>query len=245
MPRPAELSCASVRDRIDPWLDGDLDGRNEALVRVHLDDCAACREELRLARKLRHALKSGLPTLTCPPRVSAEVLRQARAEVQARTDLDTGAETRTPREASPAALGWWTRLHDWLAVRPVASPVASWAAVAALLLIVAAVPFVVRSVLSPEQTDRAGTSAQAVQAPEPPAPATQSAESSPEYTPEQIAQAERQARLVLAAVAQVSRGAGRAVQDQVFDQALMRPARRAVESLEQLDATPDRQRRQP
>ena len=99
---------------------------------------------------------------------------------------------------------------------------------------VAAVPFVVRTVLTPEGADRAGGPRQAVQTPERPTPSGRAGELPPEYTPEQVARAERQARLVLAAVAQVSRGAGRAVQDQVFEQALMRPARHAVESLERV-----------
>jgi|GEM_PF-1490948 len=242
MPLPAELSCDSVRDRLDPLLDGDLGQIDEAAVRQHLDACAACREELQLAHKLRDALRSGLPALTCPPAVTAEVLRVAREEA-----LGAPAQRRTsaPVAARPA---WWDRLHAWLAVRPAASPVASWVAVAALLLIVAAVPFIVRTVLSPE---RSGSATQATQTTRPalPAPSTGStgspAAESPEYTPEQIARAERQARLVLAAVAQVSRGAGRTVRDQVFEQALMRPARHAVESLEQIDAPADRQRRQP
>jgi hypothetical protein len=127
--------------------------------------------------------------------------------------------------------------------------VASWAAVAALLLVVAAVPFVVRNLLAPEGSGRTAGPRQAVQAPERPTPP----ERAGEYTPEQVAQAERQARLVLATVAQVSRGAGRALQDQVFEQAVMRPARRAVESLEQIPgatgrtdrAGSDRERRHP
>jgi len=256
MPRPAELQCTSVRDRIDPWLDGDLGAREEAAVRLHLDGCAACREELQLARKLRQALRSGLPTLTCPPRVTEEVLRRARAEapVQAHTvGVDGRTDDLRPVAAGPGWSGWWQRLHDWLVVRPAASPVASWAAVAALLLVVAAVPFVVRTVLTPEGSGRAESPRQAVQTPGRPAPADQAGVATAEYTPEQVARAERQARLVLATVAQVSRGAGRAVQDQVFEQALMRPARRAVESLEQIPgatgpaerAGTGRERRQP
>ena len=221
MPRPAELQCTWVRERIDPWLDGDLGGGDESLIRRHLDDCAACREELRLARDLRRALRSGLPTLACPPRVTEEVLRRARADVKAANDA------RSPETAaadSPWRVGW-RRLHDWLTVRPAASPVTSWAAVAALLLLVAAVPWVVHTVLSPEGAGRTVGPQQAVQAPDHPVPALtpSGGDAATEYTPEQIAQAERQARLVLAAVAQVSRGAGRAVQDQVFEQGLMRP----------------------
>ncbi len=223
MPRPAELPCASVRDRIDPWLDGDLDPRDEIRVRRHLDDCAACREELRLARNLRQALRSGLPTLACPPEVTAEVMRRVQ------TDQAGQADQETTRQVESGA-GWWRRLLDALTVRPTASPIGAWAAVAALLLVVAAVPLIVHTVLAPEarQAPR-----QAVQSPDRPTPAVET-----DYTPEQIAQAERQARLVLAAVAEVSRGAGHTVQERVFDQAVMRPARRAVASLER---APERQ----
>jgi len=248
MPRPAELSCTAIRDRIDPWLDGDLDARTEAGVRRHLDDCAACREELRLAQSLRQALRSGLPTLTCPPRVTEEVLRRARAEAAPQSEPATAHRGPERIGTAGSGPGWWQRLHDWLTVRPAASPVATWAAVAALLLVVAAVPFIVRTLLAPIDSGRAGSTRQAIQTPREPSSAA--AGSAAEYTPQQIAQAERQARLVLAAVAQVSRGAGQAVQDQVFAQGLMRPARHAVESLEQADASPDRapadrERRQP
>jgi hypothetical protein len=53
--------------------------------------------------------------------------------------------------------------------------------------------------------------------------------------------------MVLAAVAAVGRDAGRAVQDQVLEDALRRPARQAVRGLRAMQGVPepDTERRQP
>jgi len=214
MPRPAETTCPAVRDRLDPLLDGDLARAEESRLHAHLEGCPACREELRLARDLRRALRDGLPTLECPPEVSARVLAIARDEV-ARGGAHRATDRTDRRE--PLAERLWT----WLTGGGLGHlrPAATLAAVAALLLLLVAVPLALREVLFPGPGP--GQTAPEV--------ATGSA---PEYTDEEIAQAERQARLVLAAVAQVGRGAGRTVRDEVFEEALAQPARRVMESLQ-------------
>jgi len=212
MPRPAETTCPAVRDRLDPLLDGDLTRAEESRLHAHLEGCPACREELRLARDLRRALRDGLPTLECPPEVSARVLAIARDEV-----ARGGAHCATGRTDTREPLA--DRLWTWLTGGGLGHlrPAATLAAVAALLLLLVAVPVALREVLFP--------------GPGPTAPEVATG-TTPEYTAEEIAQAEQQARLVLAAVAQVGRGAGRTVRDEVFEEALVQPARRVMESLQ-------------
>lgn len=215
MPRPAEMTCPTVRDRLDPLLDGDLTGAAEARLRAHLESCPTCREELRLARGLRQALREGLPTLQCPPEVSARVLSIARDEA-AREDARTAAPSTPPERFS-------TRLRRWLAGDGLAQlrPATTFAAVAALVLLLLAVPFVLRDALSPGSDQNAPHST----------PVVATSGEAPEYTAEEIAQAEEQARLVLAAIAQVGRGAGRTVRDEVFEGALTQPAQQVMDSL--------------
>lgn len=222
----AERACGAVRRRLDPLLDGDLDRRDEDRLRRHLEACPACREELELARRLRAALRDGLPTLACPPEVTAEVLRRAGQEAR---EKGRNADRSSRR-------GWLAALGDRLAAPldritpPALSPAASWAAVAALVLLVALLPFAIREIVTPQQP---GGSAGG-----PPVSAERSDATSTGpsgYTDQEVERAERQARLVLAAVAQVGRGAGRTVQDRIIEEALVRPTRRAVASLDDGD----------
>lgn len=219
MPRPADMSCSAVRNRLDPFLDGDLTRTEQDRLSAHLEDCPACREELHLARDLRRALRDGLPTLQCPPEVTARVLAVAREE-SARAEGPPAATHEALGETLGETLG--QRLRAWLAGGAGPGhlrPATTLAAVAALLLLLVAVPLALRNALSPDGPP--GQTAPEV-----------AAGNDPEYTAEEIAQAEHQARLVLAAVAQVGRGAGHAVRDEVFEEAIAQPARRVMESLQ-------------
>jgi anti-sigma factor (TIGR02949 family) len=245
MPRRAELDCASVRDRLDPFLDEDLGRRETERLRAHLDTCPGCREELRLARKLRVALRDGLPILSCPPEVTEQVLRVARAEAAVGRAIG-GRSGRTK------PLGWLAALASGR-LRPAASrggsssgaggssPGLSWATVAALAALIAlliGVPFALRDSLRPA----GGT--EPVQARDE-SPVREAGPGG--YSAAEVARAEREARMVLAAVAAVGRDAGRAVQDQVLEDALRRPARQAVRGLRAMQGVPepDTERRQP
>jgi anti-sigma factor RsiW len=64
----AEDRCLWTLDRIDPYLEGDLDSEEIAKVENHLADCEDCREELALARAVVQELRA-LPALECPPGV--------------------------------------------------------------------------------------------------------------------------------------------------------------------------------
>jgi anti-sigma factor RsiW len=62
------MSCAEVRDRLDAWIDGDLEPAEAGVLEVHMECCAACDEERRLADEIRAELR-GLPELDPPDRV--------------------------------------------------------------------------------------------------------------------------------------------------------------------------------
>jgi anti-sigma factor RsiW len=72
--------CEEMLDLLDPYLDGDLDDREEARLREHLQRCAVCAGELELAAKIQRELRS-LPELDCPLEVLERVQRAGRGEV--------------------------------------------------------------------------------------------------------------------------------------------------------------------
>ncbi|HEX2040182.1 MAG TPA: zf-HC2 domain-containing protein [Acidimicrobiales bacterium] len=49
-------------DAISALLDGELSAEEEAVVRAHLDECAACREELAAVERVRRLVR-GLPVV--------------------------------------------------------------------------------------------------------------------------------------------------------------------------------------
>lgn len=215
---PGLVTCRRVREWIDPLLDGDLARPEEEALEAHLPDCPDCRSELAMARRLREAMREGLPLLSCPPEVTAEVLRVAREKAAgpARDAPDRAGSA--PRLAQ--------RLAGWLGGGGVLRP--SLVAAALVLLLLAA-PLLYRTVVP--APDRGG------------APATVAVETPADaYSAEEVAEAEAQARMVLALVASVGRDAGRAVQEEVFDPGIARPTRRIVEGLQAggLAGTPER-----
>lgn len=65
-----ESFCDSVREAIEPYLEGDLDAHEARRVSRHVARCPPCREELAWARRVLAGLRE-LPELTCPPGVEA------------------------------------------------------------------------------------------------------------------------------------------------------------------------------
>jgi anti-sigma factor RsiW len=122
MPTSGE-NCSWTRDRIDPYVDGELRGDNLGVFEGHVEACESCRQELALARSLVNELRA-LPALHCPPSVVDEAASRAGAQ---------GA--RVPRRES--LLG---RLQRWIGGTTVFLPRPAMAAV--LLVIVAATVFV-------------------------------------------------------------------------------------------------------
>lgn len=209
--------CETVREWIDPYLDeldepdGGLEPARRTALEAHTADCPDCRAEVTLARRLRRELRRGLPLLSCPRAVSDEVLRIAAAEARE-------AEARPARPGLGKRLtSWLERLAAWLgagALRPAL-------AAAALVLLVLAVPLLYRAVIEPDAGGPGSVT-------ERPGAGTDGAVADADFTEAEIAEAEEQARQVLAYVASVGRDAGRAVQEDVFDPGIVRPTRRAV-----------------
>lgn len=227
--------CDRVRDWIDPYLDAleepdgpaerdadaGLDPARREALEAHAADCPDCRSELALARRLRRELRLGLPILSCPPEVTDEVMRIAAAEAEAAREV----EPPEPHGRSTPWARWTGRLSAWLdggLLRPAL-------AAAALVLLALAGPLLYRSVIAPG-ADGPGTVADATEAPDG-ARATDPAEGAElgaQYSEAEIAEAEDQARMILAYVASVGRDAGRAVQEDVFDAGIVRPTRQVV-----------------
>jgi anti-sigma factor RsiW len=113
--------CAWTQDRIDPFVDGELDGEDLAAFEDHLEGCDSCRRELELATAVVGELRS-LPALPCPNRVVDE------------------AAARVGADAAGRGRAWRERLRDLLAAKPVFVPRPAMAAV--LIVIVAATVFV-------------------------------------------------------------------------------------------------------
>jgi hypothetical protein len=192
--------------------------REREALEAHAADCPDCRSELALARRLRRELRQGLPLLSCPPEDSDAVLRIAAAEASA-AEAHGQWTRRTPRTR------WTERLAGWLGggvLRPAL-------AAAALVLLALAGPLLYRAVIEPGPS-APGAVADGTGSPDGALDpdAEPSAEYSAEFSAAEIAEAEEQARMILAYVASVGRDAGRAVQEDVFDPGIVRPTRQVV-----------------
>ena len=69
--------CADVLDRLDAWIDGDLDLSDARAVEAHLDSCPACQAERRLAEDGLSELRA-MPEFDVPDRVLQAVHQQTR-----------------------------------------------------------------------------------------------------------------------------------------------------------------------
>ena len=207
------LACERARDRIDPYLEAELSRPEAAEIAAHLAGCPDCRAELAIARRLREALREGLPMLACPPEVTGRVLAIAREEAatgpqRSRPHPVELVPRPGPADREPAPSRW----RSWLgegALRPAL-------AAAALLALLLAAPLLYRAVVPPPAE----------------APELAAGPGEPVYSAEEIARAEEEARLVLGYVAAIGRDAGRAVQEEVLAGGIGRPARHLIEGLE-------------
>ncbi|UCG53041.1 MAG: zf-HC2 domain-containing protein [Candidatus Latescibacterota bacterium] len=64
--------CEWLRDRIEPYLDGELAAIDTTVFESHLGVCAHCSEELELAKRVLGELRS-LPAERCPDTVTSTV----------------------------------------------------------------------------------------------------------------------------------------------------------------------------
>ncbi len=67
--------CADVLERLDAWIDGDLDDAEAAAVKAHVDQCESCQAEQQLAETVVAELRA-LPEFDVPERVLQTVRKK-------------------------------------------------------------------------------------------------------------------------------------------------------------------------
>jgi anti-sigma factor RsiW len=70
-------SCADVLERLEAWIDGDLDDGAAAAVKAHVDRCESCQAEQELAETVVAELRA-LPEFDVPERVLQAVREKIR-----------------------------------------------------------------------------------------------------------------------------------------------------------------------
>ena len=105
MSRPVDVTCADVLDRIEAWIDGDLEAGEAGVLEAHVERCAACNEERRLADEI-HAGLRGLPEFDLPDRVIKAVRDETTPTIgeRARGLLDAIVSRPVPAVAAVAAI---------------------------------------------------------------------------------------------------------------------------------------------
>lgn len=69
--------CEWFDERLEPWLDGELEGQEALTLERHLRDCGHCRAQAELARRIGTELRSRADE-TCPERVVERLARESR-----------------------------------------------------------------------------------------------------------------------------------------------------------------------
>jgi len=105
MSKPVDVTCADVLDRIEAWIDGDLEPREAGVLEAHVERCPECEAERRLADEIRAGLR-GLPELDLPDRVIEAVRDQTAPTIgeRARGLLDTIVARPVPAVAAVAVI---------------------------------------------------------------------------------------------------------------------------------------------
>jgi anti-sigma factor RsiW len=206
-------SCEQVRDRLEAYVDGDLEGAEAAEVRAHLErdgGCAACREQVALAARIRDALRA-VPALACPDQLVERALARAagRGAPAGAGPASPLAPPRAANDEPAASRGWWRG--------------ALVAAAAGLLLALGLLAFgALRS------ADRV------------PAGARAGAGVDEEIDAQELARATEEARLALAYVAAIGRRSALTLRDDVVGRDIVGPSARALQrALGPLTPDPD------
>ena len=113
MSDPAAEACLDWADRLQSFVDGELDSLHSLEVERHLEDCAACREELAQIRQVRQRVGQTQVRFAMPDAARAGVMA-ALAQEQAR-DLPLAKVQATPATGSLLDRGW-DYLRRWVAV---------------------------------------------------------------------------------------------------------------------------------
>ncbi len=69
--------CADILERLDAWIDGDLDAAEAAAVKEHVDHCDSCQAERQLAEAVVAELRS-MPEFDVPQRVVQRIRGKTR-----------------------------------------------------------------------------------------------------------------------------------------------------------------------
>ncbi len=113
--RPDVFGCREVEDRLEAFVDGELDLDAAIAVEGHLAGCAACREQHQRAVAVRDGLRT-MPELDTPEHVLAAVRNATAAESAQRPTSSPKWAWRTAAAAAlvvAAASGvlWWHGAH--------------------------------------------------------------------------------------------------------------------------------------
>jgi predicted anti-sigma-YlaC factor YlaD len=110
-------NCETIRERVGPWLDGELAASDAEATRLHVEDCAVCREERRQLDRLHSTLHTVL---------------KADASKLAPDLFWRGVEQRIARKNS-----WYDEVGDWIR-GTFTAPRLAWAVPAVIVLVLAA-----------------------------------------------------------------------------------------------------------
>jgi len=93
LPRPTDgmelPHCADLAERIERFLDGDLDAAETRELDAHLDDCLPCTEERELRARIRALVREG-----CAERAPADLVDRVRARLVHASDGGSDGEGR-------------------------------------------------------------------------------------------------------------------------------------------------------
>ena len=98
-PRMEAMTCDEIQERLEAFVDGELEAGTAAAIEAHLAGCEACAAEHSLTEAVRRELRA-LPELDAPPAVLGRVLSEAGR------DRFRPAETRPTRSGRPAWAAW-------------------------------------------------------------------------------------------------------------------------------------------
>jgi len=80
LPAPAPITCMEALERVQEYLDGELDRVSHEEVAHHFHICKKCYPHLRLEEQFREMLRRSQDEVGCPDRVRARVLALLSAE---------------------------------------------------------------------------------------------------------------------------------------------------------------------
>lgn len=98
------ILCEEVIDRMEAWLDGDLDEAEAVRIRHHIDACPECRAERRFAEDVQDQL-GGLPSFDIPSHVLDAVAKQTGGEPGSKSTAGWIPRWTSGRVAAAAAIG--------------------------------------------------------------------------------------------------------------------------------------------